>query len=305
MRLVKIQTPEGQGEAIVRIAFDVGVGQVTLRQEQIQRPGQPRQTRDVVDAELATHVAKDLIDAVMHAPFYDPAEYAITVRQPRSITSRQPVGEVTWPLAEPTPDLLEELWQFSHVTAGFCGRVLLAAMLLAYGMLQDQLLIMIAGLLFLQALPQLLAIAFGLKAREPRLAGQGALALAVGIGLAVLGGAIVGLLVGPPLRFTSFGTTLSSALIALVVGAAAGLALPDDAGRRELIGLATASQVALPSVWLGISLAFGGPASPDASVAGRALSLLLSLAVIVAAALVAYTLLGLRGSTARVASRSE
>src|SRR6185369_4383746 len=157
VRLVKVQVPEGQADAITQIAFAIGIGQVTVRQEQIQRPGQARQTRDVVDVEIATPVAKTFIDAVMAAPFYDPADYAITVRQPRAIIAQEHPTQLTRPLAEPTADLLAELWQFSHITAGFIGRVLLAAMLLAYGMIVNQLLVMIAALLFLPSLPILLA----------------------------------------------------------------------------------------------------------------------------------------------------
>src|SRR4051794_33154173 len=114
MRLVKVQVPEGHGDAITQIAFAVGIGQVTMRQEQTQRPGQARETRDVVDIEVATPTAKTFIDAVMAASSYSPDEYAITVRQPRSIVARELPAPLTHPLAEPTTDLLEELWQFSH-----------------------------------------------------------------------------------------------------------------------------------------------------------------------------------------------
>src|SRR3954470_7596277 len=99
MRLIKVQVPEGQGDAITQIAFAVGIGQVTLRQEQIQRQGEERTTRDVVDVEVATPTAKTFIDAVMAASFYDPTDYAITVRQPRSIVARELPGKLTHPLA--------------------------------------------------------------------------------------------------------------------------------------------------------------------------------------------------------------
>jgi hypothetical protein len=92
-----------------------------------------------------------------------------------------------------------------------------------------------------------------------------------------------GVLTGPPMRFAAFNSTVVSALMALTTGLAAGLALPDDAGRRELIGLATASQIAVPAVWVGISLAFGAPAGDGAPLVQRGLSLLLNIVVIIAA----------------------
>lgn len=299
MRLVKVQVPEGQGDTIAQIAFGLGIGQVTVRQEHIQRPGQARVPRDVVDAEVATPVAKAFIDAVMAAPFYDPDAYAITVRQPRSISGREPPEKLTHPLAEPVPDLLQELWQFSHVTVGFVGRVLIAAMLLAYGMIADQLLIIVAALLFLPSLPILLAIATGLQMRDWQLLRSGALTLAASVALTVAGGALVGLVVGPPMRFAAFSSTLISALIALATGAAAGLALLDDTGRRELIGLAAASQISVPAAWLGVSLAFGSPAGDGAPIEQRGLSLLLNIAVIIGAGMLTTRALGMRGTVVR------
>jgi hypothetical protein len=294
VRLVKVQVPQGQGDAITQIAFAVGIGQVTVRQEQIQRPDQERKTRDVVDVEVATPTAKTFIDAVMAAQFYNPDDYAITVRQPRSIVSRELPAKLTHPLAEPTTDLLEELWQFSHITAGFVGRVLLAALLLAYGMIVNQLLVIVAALLFLPSLPILLAIGFGLQAREWGLLRNGVLALITSVALTIISG-----VTGPPMRFTTFSSTLVSALMALTTGVAAGLALPDDAGRRELIGLAAASQIAVPAVWLGISLAFGAPAGDGAPLVQRGFSLLLNIAVIIAAGLLTTKLFGMQGVTIR------
>jgi hypothetical protein len=299
VRLVKVQVPEGRGEAIVRMAFEVGIGQVTLRQEQIQRPGQRPQNRDVVDVEVATPMAKVFIDAVMLAPFYDPNDYAITVRQPRSVAAHEPPATITWPLAEPTIDTLEEVWQFSHITPGFVGRVLLAGLLLSYGMIANQLLSMVAALLFLPSLPLLLAIGFGLQTRMWQLARQGALALVSSIGLTIAAGALVGWISGPPMQFMAFNSVLVSALIALATGVAAGLALPDDAGRRELIGLAAASQVSVPAAWLGISLAFGSPAGDGASPTQRILSLVLNVAIIITAGAVIAFVLGLRATPLR------
>lgn len=121
MRLVKVQAPEGQGAAVVQVAFDVGISHVSVRQEQVHRPDQRPETKDVVDVEVATPIAKAFIDAVMTAPFFDPTAYSLNVRQPRSIVSREHPAQLTWPLVEPTVDLCEELWQFSHVTFSICS----------------------------------------------------------------------------------------------------------------------------------------------------------------------------------------
>jgi hypothetical protein len=299
MRLVKVQAPAGKGDAVAHEAFGVGISRVTVRQEQVCWPDQRKDTKDVVDVEAATPTAKAFIEALMAAPFFDPKAYSIVVRQPRSIISDQPPSKVTLPLVEPPIDLLEELWQFSQITLGFVGRVLLAALLLAYGMIENKLLAIIGGLLFMPLLPLLLAVGFGLLTREWRLVRQGAVALVVGAALTLVGGALVALITGPPLRFSEFNSPFASFLISLVVGVAAGLATADDVGRREMIGLAATSQIAILPAWFGISLVLGFSPADSAAVVQRAMTFLTNVASIIVAALATYALLGLRGEAIR------
>ena len=304
MRLVRVKAPEGKAADVARLAFEAGIPQVGTHRHESLRPDGRRETKDVVDVETATPTAKRFIDALMSADFFDPEEYSILVRQPRSIISRERPRRVTWPLVEPIIDVFQELWQFSHVTFGFVGRNLVAALLLAYGMLQQQLLIMIAGLLFLQFLPLLLAVGFGLLTRQWRLAGRGAFAFFVGTALLVAGGAAVALLAGPPLRYNEHNPLPIGLLISLGVGVAAALANADDAGRRELIGLAATAQIAIVPVWFGINLVFGFPAFDSSPPAQRALGFGLNVLTIIVAALVTYAALGMRGTPLRHFSRA-
>jgi hypothetical protein len=280
---------------LAQLAFEHGVLQVSVHQQKsLSRDGR-EQIKDVVDIETATPTAKAFLDALMTAPFFNPEEYAITVRQPRSIVSRQQPPKLTRPLVEPTIDIFQELWQFSHVTFGFVGRVLAAALLLAYGMIEDKILFIIAGLLFLQLLPSMLAVGFGVTTQQWRLVGQGAIALGTGIALLVLGGVIVALMTDPPLRFNQHNPLLTSFLISAVIGIAAGLATGDDAGRREMIGLAAAAQIAILPVWFGISFVFGF--SQTGSPSERGISLVVNIATVVVAAVITYALIGMRGET--------
>ncbi len=84
-------------------------------------------------------------------------------------------------------------------------------------------------------------------------------------------------------------------LISAAVGVAAGLATADDAGRRELIGLAATAQIALLPAYFGISLVIGFPPLEPESPAQRALIFLVTVATITAASLVTYVALGMRG----------
>ena len=295
MRLVRVKTPQGKGNDVARLAFEVGLEQVAIHQQQTLKSDGQQKTKDVVDVETATPTAKAFVDALMVAPFFDATEYSIAIRQPRSIVSREKPQKITWPLVEPSVDIYEELWQFSHVTYGFIGRVLIAALLLAYGIIEHKLLIMIAGLLFLPFLPLLLAMGFGLWTRQWRLALQGLFAFIVATALLVCGGAVVAFMADPPMKYNEHNTLLVGFLSSLAVGVAAGLATVDDVGRREMIGLAATAQIAIIPVWFGVSCVFGFPVMDSATPAQRTLSFLVNVATIIAAAFVTYALVRMRG----------
>lgn len=296
MRLVRVKAPEGRAGEVARIAHEAGVPSVTVSQMRSLNSDGSEETKDVIDVDTATPKAKRFVESLMSAPFFDAEKFSIAIRQPRSVVSRERVRELTWPIVAPSADIFEELWQFSQVTPSFAGRVLIGASLLSYGMMEQNLLLMVAGLLFLPLLPTLLAVSLGLLSRQWRLAGQGLFAFAVATVLIVAGGAIVAAVVGPPLRFNTFSGMATAAVISTLVGAAAALADADDVGRREMIGLAATAQVALIPAWLGISLVIGFSQAVDPTPPPQRL---LTFAVIVAAIIVAstitYAVLGLRG----------
>jgi hypothetical protein len=224
---------------------------------------------------------------------YNQKDFSINIRQPRSIISSESLRELTKPLVEPATDIFEELWQFSHITVGFVGRVLIAACLLAYGLIHQQTLIIIAGLLFLPLLPLLLAVGFGAWTKQPKLSLQGATAFLLAIALLILGGVLIASVSSPPLKYNEFNPMLVGWLISLAVGIAAGLANMDDVGRREMIGLATTAQIAIIPVWFGICFVFGFLSTTGQDeIINRALGFGLNALTIIVASLATYILFG-------------
>ncbi len=298
MRLVKVKVPEGQSESVAAIAFVNGIEQVCFHTERAQSRDGRSSVKEVVEVETSTPTAKRFMDAVMTASFFDPETCSMTVRQPRSIVSRPTPSEVTWPLVEPTADIFEELWQFSHVTFGVVGRVFIAGCLLAYGLIQDHLLLIIAGLMFAPFLPVLMAISFGLLTRQWKLAAQALAALAVTLLLVFAAGVTVDLLASrQPVRFHAFEPQTVGCILAFITGIAAALANADDAGRRELIGLAAAAQVAVFPAWFGVGIISGFP--QDGPPGQRLLSLLLNLLAFLVAAFLTHAALGFRAQPLR------
>jgi hypothetical protein len=145
----------------------------------------------------------------------------------------------------------------------------------------------------------MLAIAFGLKTREWRITVQGVAALLAATALLMGGGAAVALMTNPPILYNESNSLLTSFLISLAVGVAAVLASVDDAGRREVIGLAATAQVAIIPVWFGISFVFGFPSSVSEPPLKRATTFLTNVATIIIAALVTYAVLRVRGEGIR------
>ena len=306
MRRVKVMTPAGKGHEVVEVAFRVGIDDVSLQQVEVHKPDRGPEIKDRIDVEVSTPTAKAFVEAVLAAPFFDPQSYTLTVRGARAIMAHEPLRTLTLPVVRPTTDILQDLWQFTHITASFITRVLIAATLLGYGMIRDNLLLMLAGLLFMPVLPLLLAIAFGLRTRDWNIAGRGAATFAAGMLLAVAGGAIAALLSSEPVHFQEFSTPLTSLLISLGVGIAAGVATGDDTGRQEMIGLAASAQTVLVPVWIGLALVRGfAETAQKTAPAERVLAFILSLVAIVVAAVITYIVLGMdRNVAAHPAERA-
>ena len=296
MRQITVTAPQGTAADVAKLAFAVGISQVTVTEKLLVSASGSTTTVDSIQMEVGTPLAKAFVDEFTSKPFFNRDKYAIAVRQPRAIVSREKLSELVRPLVEPSVDIFEELWQFSQVTYGFVGRILLGALLLAFGLVEYRLLFIIAGLLFIPLLPLMLSMGFGLWTRQWRLATQGLLSLCVATILLIIGGVVVGLLSDPPVRYLEFNSAGTGVLISCVVGIAAGLATADDVGRREMIGLAATAQVAIVPAWLGLCWVLGFPVLDATPPSRRFLGLLLNIATIVLASLVTYALIGVKAS---------
>ena len=299
MRQVTITAPEGKGVDVAAIAFSVGIRDVSLIPVRALKSDEAEKRKDLIEIETATHLAKAFVEKLSSSPFFNTEEYAITIRQPRSIYSSRDIRSLTRPLVEPTSDLFQELWQFSQITFGFIGRIYIGALLLAFGLVDYRLLFMIAGLLFIPLLPLMLGIGFSLLTRQWKLLGQSFLALLTATVLMAAGGATVALFSLPPIRYVESNSLLTGFVISLAVGIAAGLATSDDVGRREMIGLAATAQVAIVPTWFGLAMVLGLPANDPVPAKQRATSLIINVAGIVIASFATYAALRMRGESLR------
>jgi hypothetical protein len=297
MRQITITAPEESGPQVAQIAFAVGISQVSISAKRILNADGSEEVKDSIELLVGTPSGKAFLDQLTIAPFFSREKFSIAVRQPRALVSREKLSRLMRPLVEPAVDIFEELWQFSQITYGFVGRILIGGLLLAYGLVEYKLLLIIAGLLFIPLLPLMLSLAFGLLTQQWRLAAQGFVSLALALCLLVIAGLTVAALTHPPVQYSDFSSLPTGLLISLIVGIAAGLATADDAGRREMIGLAATAQIAIVPAWFGLCVVLGFPGADATPPSHRVLGLLVNVAAIVLASLGTYAAMRIKGSS--------
>ena len=277
------------GAEIARLALKVGIEEASVTTVYLHGPNRPA---DQISVETSTPKAKDFLNAIFQHPRFDPEQWSITSRELRAIFSRISAREITRPMPEPTIDVFEDLWQLSQVTPTYIGRAVSAAVLLAYGMMENNAIAIVVAALFLPFLSVVLSLSFGLWSTDMGLVRQGAEAILVSIGCSVAAGALVAALHGPPMEFHDFQRPLVAFGISSIIGVAAGLSSADDTGRRYLIGVAAAVQYAVFPVWFGIALVLGFP--DRFIVEQRLLTLGINLVTIAGVGVLSFWLVGMR-----------
>ncbi len=290
MHEIRATIPSDRVSEAARLAHAAGVEAVTVTEVFVHGPDEKRSQ---VSVETSTPKARAFVDALLASPTFSAIQYTLTSRELRAIVSDEPVDKVTWPMSEPAPDVIQDLWQLSHLSASYYGRAAGGAALMATGIIEDSPVAIVVAALILPFLSQVLAVSFGLWSRNRRLVRQGLLALLASTVLALAAGAVVAWMEGGPIRFQGFKGPLSSFCISAVIGITAGLSSADDAGRRYLIGVAAAVQFAIFPVWFGAALALGLPRGDNALTA-KLLSFGINLVTISGTAVLAYALLHMR-----------
>jgi Domain of unknown function (DUF389) len=290
--------PDCVSEA-ARLAHAAGIARVSVAEVFVYGPDAHRR---LLSVETSTSKARAFVEALLSSPMLSQADYTVTSREVRAIIGDESLATLTRPMSEPFADVIQDLWQLSHLTPSYISRAAAGAVLLATGIIEDNPVAIVVAALFLPFLAQVLAASFGMWNGDRRLIFHGLRALVVSTVIAVAAGAAVALIQGGPIRFAGFKSPLSSFAISAIIGITAGLSNADDAGRRYLIGVAAAVQLAIFPVWLGAALVIGIPAHELLS--PKLLSFTINLTTISASALAAYAALHLIGGGGWAAPRS-
>ena len=258
MRLITVMTPKGFGQKVSKLAFNNNISEVAISEaKRIKKDSET--VLEVVSIQTNTRKTKSFIEALMKSDFYDPKEMSFSTREPESQFASALPKEETYPLIRTTGEVYEEFYQYSQISISMVFRVFLSAVLVAYGMREGYMPLIIAGLLFLPYHHFLLGMGIGAGTKELRLFGRAALAYFLGTILIMLAGIFIGLLIDPGIKFHQFLETklLFNVILSITIGIAAGFGAVDDAGRRELIGLAATAHLSVYPVWFGLKFVYG------------------------------------------------
>ena len=126
----------------------------------------PDLRRQVVSVETSTPKARLFVEALLASPIMAATDYSLTSRELRAIVDRTDLADVTKPMSEPFPDVIQDLWQLSHLTTSYLARALAGGILLATGIVENNAVAIVVAALFLPFLAEVLAISFGLWSRD-------------------------------------------------------------------------------------------------------------------------------------------
>jgi hypothetical protein len=286
MHEIRAALPPECVSEVVELARSVGIERVTVSEAFIHGP---ETAARIVSVETSTPKARAFIEKFLGSPVLAQVQSTLTSRELRAVVTDSPPADLTDPMSEPFPDIIQDLSQLSTLTASYVGRAAAGAILLADGVLRNDPIAIVVAALFLPFLSQVLAVSFGVWSGDWKLARRGAMTVLVSTVVALLAGMLVATMEGGPIGFTSFRAPLSSFAISAAIGVTAGLSCADDAGRRYLIGVAAAVQFAVFPVWFGLSFVVGLPESH--LLEDRALCFLINVVTIAGAAAVAYAAL--------------
>ena len=283
MHEIRVTLPVECISEATRLARESGIDRVAITDTLVNDVA-----RIQFSVETSTPNARAFVERFMNSETLSRCDHTLTSREIRSIIGRPApsMDTLTRPMSEPLPDIVQDLWQLSHLTPSYIGRATAGAVLLADGLIHNSSISIVVGALVLPFLSQILAVSFGLWAREYRLAVHGLRALLVSTALAFAAGASVAWIEGGQLLFNGFRNLMGNFLISAIIGIAAGLSITDDAGRRYLIGVAAAVQFAVFPVWFGAEVVLGLPGSDITR--ERLFGFLVNLGAISGAAMLAY-----------------
>src|SRR5882724_6812329 len=117
-----------------RLARQAGIERVTVAEVFVHGPDA---RRSLVSVETSTPKARAFVTTFLESEALMKHDSSLTSRELRAIVDGSDLDELTRPMSEPFPDVIQDLWQLSHVTTSYLGRAVAGAILLTTGIIDD------------------------------------------------------------------------------------------------------------------------------------------------------------------------
>jgi hypothetical protein len=118
MHEIRATVPPELTEEAARLAHQAGIERVSIAEVFIHGPGL---VHKMVSADTSTPKARAFVDALLNSPAFSGIDYTVTSREVRSIVGNESPDDLTGPMSEPFTDVIQDLWQMSHVTTSYLG----------------------------------------------------------------------------------------------------------------------------------------------------------------------------------------
>jgi hypothetical protein len=119
MHEIRATVPPEHAKEAARLPHNIGIERVSIADVYIDGPDVRRQ---VVSIETSTPKARLFIEALLASSAMAATDYSLTSRELRAIVDRADLVELTSPMSEPFPDVIQDLWQLSHLTTSYLAR---------------------------------------------------------------------------------------------------------------------------------------------------------------------------------------
>jgi len=161
MHEIRATVPPDLVSEVARLARAVAIDRVTVADVYVHGPDAWRR---MVSVETSTPRARPFVAALLESEALTGADYSLTSREVRAIVDGSDIADLTKPMSEPFPDMIQDLWQLSHLTASYVARAAAGAVLLATGILDNNAVAIVVAALFLPFLDA--PTSFALKLRR-------------------------------------------------------------------------------------------------------------------------------------------
>src|SRR5690242_10540901 len=107
MHEIRVTVPPEQVAETASLAHEAGIDRVSVTDVYVHGPDVHRR---MVSVETSTPKARRFVEALLASNTLAMSDYSFTSRELRAIADRSDLAELTQPMREPFPDVVQDLW---------------------------------------------------------------------------------------------------------------------------------------------------------------------------------------------------